>query len=73
MLNIPTSVLFLLCFSFQVDLGSIHKITAIATQGMTGLFVNAWVFGYKLQGSNSARAYSWVTHVQVSRLLTCLQ
>ncbi|CAH3014487.1 unnamed protein product [Porites evermanni] len=50
----------------QINLGSRHKITAIATQGgPRGLFLPAaWVTGYKVQSNNNGNIYSWVTNVQ---------
>ncbi|KAL9972724.1 hypothetical protein ACROYT_G019087 [Oculina patagonica] len=48
----------------QIDLGSRHKITAIATQGMASYFTKAWVSGYKVQGSDNGNIYSWYTSVQ---------
>ncbi|XP_067039270.1 zinc metalloproteinase nas-4-like isoform X2 [Acropora muricata] len=47
----------------QIDLGSIHTISAIATQGMEGLFItSAWVSGYKVQSSVNGNTYSRATN-----------
>ncbi|XP_068702113.1 astacin-like metalloprotease toxin 1 isoform X2 [Montipora foliosa] len=49
----------------QIDLGSIQKVTAIATQGTEDLFItSAWVSGYKIQSSINGNSLSWVTNVQ---------
>ncbi|PFX33047.1 zinc metalloproteinase nas-15-like [Stylophora pistillata] len=49
----------------QIDLGSRHKITAVATQGMTSLFSKAWVKGYRVQRSDDGRR--WVSSAQILR------
>ena len=59
---------FLIEFHSQIDLGSRHKVTAIATQGRIGGFFvpTAWVTGYKVQSSDNGNAYSWATNIEVS-------
>lgn len=49
----------------QIDLGSRHKITAVATQGIASLFTKAWVKGYKVQSSDDGRR--WVLNTQILR------
>lgn len=58
------TVLLILDSTSQIDLGSRHKITAVATQGIASLFTKAWVKGYKVQSSDDGRR--WVLNTQVS-------